>query len=32
LFGSLQDELRTSDNKLLAKDGKMENVLSPAIS
>ena len=29
LFGSLQDELRTSENKLLAKDGKMEKVLSP---
>ena len=29
LFGSIQDELRTSDNKLLAENGKMGTLLSP---
>jgi hypothetical protein len=29
LFGSIQDELRGSDNELLAKDGKMTAILSP---
>ena len=29
LFGSIQDELRASDNTLLAKDGKMVKLMSP---